>query len=353
MLFKSRTKPLLGIDISSTAVKLIELGGQRQQLQVTSYAAVGLPADSVVDKQVVDPEAVGQAIRKAVKQSGTRTRDVVVAVGGATVISKVISMPADLSDRELEQQIRLEADQYIPYPLEEVGMDFEVIGPSATEDDSVDVFLAACRTDAIDNRVAAIHLGGLTCKIVDIESNALENACQLIAEQIHLKNADQGIAVVDIGATTTTLNIMQAGNILYSRDQAFGGKQLTEEIMAHYGLSYEEAGKAKRRGGLPESYGEEVLRPFIQDITNQIDRALQFFFSSSSRIEKIGQIILAGGCAGIPGIDQAVEEQLEVATRIANPFASMKIMPRARPKQLKLDAPALMTACGLAMRSFD
>ncbi len=353
MLFKHRIKPLLGLDISSTAVKLIELGGDRQHPQVISYAAVGLSPDSVTDKQVTDPEAVGQAIRKAIKQSGTRTREVVVAVGGATVISKTIAMPADLSERELEQQIRLEADQYIPYPLDEVGMDFEVLGPSPDEDHAVSILLAACRSETIDNRVAAVHLAGLTCKIVDIESNALENACVLISEQFKLKNSEQGVAVIDIGATTTTLNIMQGGNIVYTRDQAFGGKQLTEEIMAHYGLSYEEAGKAKRRGGLPESYGDEVLRPFIQDVISHLERALQFFFSSNSRIEKIGQIVLAGGCASIPGLDQAVEEHLEVATRIADPFAGMKILPRARPRQLKLDAPALMTACGLAMRSFD
>ncbi|HBG29368.1 pilus assembly protein PilM [Candidatus Macondimonas diazotrophica] len=353
MLFKHRIKPLLGVDISSTAVKLLELGGSRQQPQVVSYAAVGLPPDSVIDKQVTDPEAVGQAIRKAVKQSGTRTREAVVAVGGATVISKVITMPADLSEHDLEQQIRLEADQYVPYPLEEVGLDFEVLGASTEEDHAVDVLLAACRNDIIDSRVAALHLSGLICKVVDIESNALENACLLIAEQMQLQNPDQGVAVIDIGATTTTLNIMHGGSIIYSRDQAFGGKLLTEEIMAHYGLSYEEAGKAKRRGGLPETYGEEVLKPFMQDVSNQIDRALQFFFSSNNRIDKIGQIVLAGGCASIPGLDQTVEEQMEVATRIANPFANMKILPRARPKQLKLDAPALMTACGLAMRSFD
>ncbi|MES1992610.1 MAG: pilus assembly protein PilM [Pseudomonadota bacterium] len=353
MLFKRRIKPLLGLDISSTAVKLIELGGDLQQPQVVSYAAVGLSPDSVTEKQVADPEAVGQAIRKAVKQSGTRTREAVIAVGGATVISKVITMPAELSERELEQQIRVEADQYIPYPLEEVGMDFEVIGPSAEEDHAVEVLLAACRSETIENRVAAVHLGGLACRIVDIESNALENACILIGAQFSLKNPDQGVAVIDIGATTTTLNIMQGGNIVYSRDQAFGGKQLTEEIMAHYGLSYEEAGKAKRRGGLPDSYGEEVLKPFMQDVISHVERALQFFFSSSSRIEKIGQIVLAGGCASIPGLDQAVEEQMEVATRIADPFARMKILPRARPRQLKLDAPALMMACGLAMRSFD
>lgn len=352
MVFKRRPKPLLGLDISSTAVKLIELGGTREKMRVESYAAVGVPPESVVDKQVVDPEAVGAAIRKAVRAANTRTKATCVAVGGSAVITKVVPMPAGLSEDELEQQISIEADQYIPFPLEEVGMDFEVLGPTES-DDGVEVLIAACRNDTIENRVAAVELAGLECKVVDIESHALENACQLISEQLQSSGEGKTVAFIDIGATTTTLNIMHDRNIIYTRDQAFGGKQLTEEIMRHYGLSYDEAGKAKRIGGLPDTYAEEVLQPFVADTIQQINRALQFFFSSHSQVDRIDQIILAGGCASIAGIDQAVEEELEVATRIADPFSNMKIAARAKPKMLKLDSPALMTACGLALRSFD
>ncbi|MDY6942593.1 MAG: pilus assembly protein PilM [Pseudomonadota bacterium] len=351
--FRKKIKPLIGLDISSTAVKLIELGGDKDKMQVVSYAAIGLPPESVVDKQIVDPEGVGEAIKRAVKKAGTRTREAVIAVGGSSVITKVVPMPAGLSDDEMEQQIMIEADQYIPFPLEEVGLDFEVLGPSETEEGSVNVLIAACRNETIENRVASVDLGGLKCKIVDIESNALESACHLISAELTLEDSDSAIAFIDVGATTTTLNIMHRDSIIYTRDQSIGGKQLTEEIMAHYGLSYEEAGKAKRIGGLPDGYSDEVLKPFIEDVIQQINRGLQFFFSSNNRVEHISQIVLAGGCASIPGIDQAVEEELEVATRIANPFGGMAIQSRANPKMLKLDAPALMTACGLALRSFD
>lgn len=351
-MFRKKSKTLVGIDISSTAVKLIELGGSRGNMRVEGYAAVAVPPDSVVDKHVNNPEAVGESIKKALHMAGTRTKHACVAVGGASVITKLVPMPAGLSDNELEQQIRLEAEQYIPFPLEEVGLDFEVIGPSGEEPTSVDVLIAACRNETIESRVAAVEMAGLICSIVDIESNALENACHLIREQM-TGGKENTIAFIDIGATTTTLNIMHAGNIVYTRDQSFGGKQLTEEIMRHYGLSYEDAGKAKRLGGLPDSYADEVLKPFIADAMQQVNRALQFFFASHSQVEKLDQIVLAGGCASIPGIDLALEEQMEVATRIADPFASMKIAARAKPKMLKLDAPALMTAVGLALRSFD
>lgn len=352
-LFRHQPRPLLGLDISSTAVKLIELSGSRNDMQVDSYAAVGLPQESVVDKQVINPDAVSGAIRKTLKIAGTRTRDACVAVGGSGVITKTIQMPAGLQEDELEQQIQLDAEQYIPFPLDEVGLDFHVLGPSTDSKQNIDVLIAACRRDAIENRVAAVELAGLRCRIVDIEAHALENACQLIRAQLDGGGLRATIAFVDIGATTTTLNIMHAGSIIYTRDQIFGGKQLTEEIMRHYSLSYEEAGKAKRMGGLPDGYAQEVLRPFIVDTVQQVNRALQFFFSSHNQIDKVDQIILAGGCASIPGIDEAVAQHLEVPTRIADPFMHMKISQRARPRMLKLDAPALMIACGLALRSYD
>ncbi len=352
-MFKKKAKPILGLDISSTAVKLLELGGSPEDIRVENYAVVPLPADSVVDKQVVDPEAVGEAIRKAVRKAGTRTKRAAIAVGGASVITKTIQLPAGLSDDDMEEQVRLEADQYIPFPLEEVGMDFEVLGPTEGSEGSVDVLLAACRSDNIDSRVAAVEIAGLECKVVDIEAYALENASELMLGHMMEGDSEQAIALLDMGATTTTLNIIQNHKVVYTRDQAFGGRQLTDEIMRHYGLSYEEAGKAKRQGGLPENYSQTVLQPFIEDSIQQINRALQFFFSSNNDIDMVDQIILAGGSASIEGLDTAVQEQLDIPTRVANPFANMKIPKGPKFQAMLADAPALMTACGLAMRGFD
>lgn len=351
-LFKQRQALILGIDISSTAVKLLELSQQGLRYRVESYAVEPLPPNSVVEKTITDVEAVGDAIRRALKRSGTRAKQAAVAVAGSAVITKVISMPANLSDDEMESQIQLEADQYIPYPLEEVNMDFEVLGPSEKNPNMVDVLLAASRSENVDMRVAALELAGLTAKIVDVEAYALENAFSLLAAQFPGEGYDRTIAVADVGATMTTLNVLHNRKIIYTREQVFGGKQLTEEIQRRYGLSYEEAGMAKRQGGLPDNYLPEVLAPFKEAMTQQISRSLQFFFSSS-HYNSVDYIVLAGGCASIPGVDEMMEQNLGTPSMIANPFASMSLAPRVKAQALSNDAPALMIACGLAMRSFD
>lgn len=351
-LLTRKKPPLLGLDISSTAVKLLELSQQGGRYRVESYAVEPLPANSVVEKNIADVEAVGESIRRAVKRSGTRTKTAAVAVAGSSVITKVISMSANLKNDEMASQIELEADQYIPYPLEEVNLDFEVIGPSEKNPEQVDVLLAASRSENVDTRVAALEIGGLIAKIVDVEAYALENAFGLLAEQLPDSGRDQTIAVVDIGATMTTLNVLHDCKIIYTREQVFGGKQLTEEIMRRYGLSYEEAGMAKRQGGLPDNYVPEVLDPFKDAMAQQVSRSLQFFFSSS-QYNHVDQIILAGGSASIPGVEELIEDKIGTATTIANPFANMSLAPRVKPQTLSNDAPALMIACGLALRSFD
>ena len=351
-IFKPRKPPLVGLDISSTAVKLLELSRSGDRYRVESYAVEPLPPNSVVEKSVTDAEAVGEAVRRAVKRSGSRARHAAVAVAGSSVITKIIPMPASLSDADMEAQIELEADQYIPYPLEEVYKDFEILGPSANNPDTVDVLLAASRSENVDMRRAAVEAGGLDTRVVDIEAYALENAFALLSSQLEDEGIEKTVAVVDIGATMTTLNVLHDLKIIYTRDQVFGGKQLTEEIMRRYGLSYEEAGMAKRQGGLPDNYVPEVLEPFKEAMAQQVNRSLQFFFSSS-QYNSIDQIVLAGGSASIPGVDSLIQEQLGIDTLIANPFANMSLASRIKTQSLSNDAPALMIACGLALRSFD
>ncbi|MGD2137665.1 MAG: pilus assembly protein PilM [Gammaproteobacteria bacterium] len=351
-LFKTTQPPLLGLDISSTAVKLLELSRGGSRYRVESYAVEPLPPNSVVEKNITDVDAVGEAIRRAVKRSGTRTRDVAAAIAGSSVITKVVPMPAGLNDDDLESQIELEADQYVPYPLEEVNLDFEVLGSSEKNPDMVDVLLAACRSENVDLRNAAVETGGLHTRIMDVESFASENAFALLTEQLPDHGVEKTVAVIDIGATMTTLNVMHDLKSVYTRDTVFGGKQLTEEIMRRYGLSYEEAGMAKRQGGLPENYQTDVLEPFKEAMTQQASRSLQFFYSSSAH-NKVDHIVLAGGSASIPGMDEMIQDKLGVETSIANPFASMSLSARVKPQTLSNDAPALLIACGLALRSFD
>ena len=350
--FKKKSTPLLGIDISATAIKLLELSRSGSRYRVESYAVEPLPANSVVEKTITDIEAVGEAIARAVKKSGTRTRQAAAAVAGSSVITKIISMPKNLSDDEMENQIQGEADQYIPFPLEEVAMDFEVLGPSEDNPDQVDVLLAASRGDNVDSCVGVLELAGLTAKVIDVEAFAIENTINMMAMDLFNGAVDKVIAVADVGSAITTFSVMENMKTIYSREQTFGGGQLTEDIQRRYGLSYEEAGQAKRQGGLPDNYVPEVLEPFKESMVQQISRAQQFFYSSS-QISNIDHLILAGGCASISGIAELMETKIGVPTIIANPFANMAVSSRIPTQQLSNDAPAMMIACGLALRGFD
>ena len=351
-LLKRKKSTMLGLDISSSAVKLLELSEQNNRFRVEGYAVEPIPPNSVVEKTITDIESVGETIRRAVRRSGTKSTTAAVAVAGSAVITKTISMPAALNDDELASQIELEADQYIPYPIEEVALDFEIIGITENNPEMVDVLLAACRSENVDARVAAVELGGLTAEVVDVEAYALENAVVLISSQLPEHGFGKTVAIVDIGATMTTLNVLQDQRIIYTREQVFGGSQLTEEIQRRFNLSYEEAGLAKRQGGLPDNYGPEILEPFKEAMAQQVSRSLQFFFSSSQH-NAIDHIVLAGGCASIPGADELIGERVGIPTTIANPFSSMTLSPKVNAQALSDDASALMIACGLALRSLD
>ncbi|MBL1293772.1 MAG: pilus assembly protein PilM [Thiotrichales bacterium] len=349
--FKRNTNSLLGLDISSTAVKLLELSQVGSRYRVESYAVAPLPQEAVAEKNIIDIEAVGNAISKVVKRAGTKTKNAAVAVAGSAVITKVITMPAGLSDEDMVNQIELEADQHIPYPREEVNLDFEIIS-EPRRDDTVDVLLTASRSENVDVRVSALEVAGLNAKIIDVEAYAMESAMGLVAHQLPNNAEGKTIAIVDVGSMMTTLNVVHDRRMVYTREHVFGGKQLTEEIQRRYGLSYEEAGLAKKQGGLPDNYIPEVLEPFKDAMAQQVSRALQFFFSSSQH-NNVDHLLLVGGCASIPGVDELIESKLGTSTSIANPFVNMALASRVKPHAISGDAPSLMVACGLAMRRFD
>jgi type IV pilus assembly protein PilM len=348
---KRKATPVLGLDISSTTVKLLELSYTGDRYRVESYAVSSLPQDAVIEKTVNDVDGVANAIRSVVAQSRTKLKTVAAAVAGSSVITKMIDMPEGLNEDDMETQLTLEADQYIPYPLEEVSIDFEVQGVSPERDGQVEVLLAACRRETIDTRVEAIEGAEMSARIVDVEAYAMERAFSLIQHQMAL-DADSTVAVVDIGATMTTLSVLNNGQTIYTREQLFGGKQLTDEIMRRYGLPLEEAGLAKKQGGLPDDYEPEVLEPFKDAVVQQVARSLQFFFSSS-QYNDVDHIILAGGVSSMEGLAELVQEKLGTPSTVANPFADMAISSRVNAVALSSDAPAMMIACGLALRSFD
>lgn len=351
-LIKSKKPAFLGVGISSSSVKVLEISEVEHRFRIESYAVEPLPPNSVVEKAVVDVESVGEAIRRAIRKSGTSLKTVAACVPGSAVITKVIALPAELNSEEMENQILMEADQHIPYPLEEVSLDFEVQQTNELNSDLVDVLLVACRNENVESRIAALELGGLQPVIMDVEPYALENAFVLISSQLPDNGFDKTIAVIDIGSSMTTLYVLHNHTTIYTREQVFGGQQLTEEIQRRYGLSYEEAGRAKREGNLPDGYQTEVLDPFMQAIVQQVSRSLQFFFSSS-RYNTVDHIVLAGGCSALPGLDELIESEINIPTSIANPFAAMSIASGVDAGNLSSDAPSLMVECGLALRSFD
>lgn len=349
----SRKKPtLLGIDIGSTAVKLIELSKEGERYHVVGYAVAPLSHEALTDKKTDKVEVAGAAVAAALQQSGSKLKQAAVAVAGSLVITKVIVMPASLQEDELEQQIQLEADQYIPYSLDEVSLDFQVLGTNGKNPQMIDVLLAASRREHVDERVAAVELAGLKVSVVDVDTYALEGAIPLIASQLPERGENKMVVLVDAGANVTNFNVIRNLTTVYSREQGFGGKQLTEEIQRRYGLSYEEADMAKQRGGLPDDYHPDILEPFKQALAQQTVRAFQFFTSATAQRDA-DCAVLAGGCASLPGIDRAVAGQLGVPTVIANPFSGMSISAKVKRQNLEKDAPAMMIACGLAMRSFD
>ena len=351
-LFRRTPPPLVGIDISTTAVKLLGLSNHGKGYRVDHYAVTALPPEAIVEKNIVVPEMVSEAIDKTIKLARVKIKHVAIAVSGSSVITKIITMPKDMPENQMEEQISLEADQYIPYALDEVYLDFQILGDNKDNPETVDVLLAAARSDTVDERVNAVTDVGLSPNVVDIEAYAMETSYDLIATQLPTEIRNATIAIVDIGATATTLYVLQDGQSVFTRDQNLGGRQLTEEIQHRYGLSFDEAGRAKKSGELPDDYASDLLQPFMESLSQQTSRLLQTFFSSTSQ-HQVDQIVLCGGTALLPGLADVMEQQIGVPTMIANPLAEMSVASGVNADNLQKDATSLMIACGLAMRSLD
>jgi len=353
--FKSRAQSLVGLDISATAIKLLELSRDDEGYMVESYGVEPLPENTLVDQNIVELEVVSEAIKRLQSKTESKAKFASVAVSGSAVITKMIEVPATLNESQIEEQLLLEADQYIPYPLDEVALDFQVLGSSARSEDLVDVLLAACRREHIESREAAIEGAGLTPEVIDIEAHCVQRAIaldlDLFSEKAEGESPDV-LAIFDIGAQLTTLSVVQGSEVLYTREQMFGGKQLTDDIQAKYGLSAQEAGYAKKFGGLPADYDSDVLTPFKESLLQQVMRSLQFFYSATA-YNDVDRIVLAGGTANIDGLAALIATRLGTPCSVANPFDNMRIAASVDQERLMADAPAMMIACGLAMRRLD
>ncbi len=351
-LWNKSTSQMVGIDIGSHSVKAVLLSETKDGYQLESFSVEPMPKGAVVDRKVQDIEAIGAVIRKIRKKVLSNVQNAVIAVSGSTVITKIIYMDVVLSDDELASQIEIEADSLIPYPLDEVSIDFEKLDVNESDPSKVNVLLSAVRTETIEARVAALDSGGFHTKVVDVESYALSRASDLALKQLPDDANNKVVAFIDIGATMTLFTVNEDGKNIYTRDQLFGSEQYTRSIVSYYNKGFDEAEKEKVSGGLPASYTFEVLAPFQTTLIQQIRRAIQMYLTFSGK-EKLDYLVVSGGTAELENIQDLLTTELGVYTVVANPFNDMLIGNKVDEQELMKVAPQLMVATGLALRGFS
>ena len=352
LLLGRKHAPMFGLDISSSSVKLVELGqGANGEYVLERFASEPFEKGWITDGQIEKFDEVAEAVRKVVQKSGTKTKQVVMAMPQSAVITKKIMLPAGLREEELEMQVETEANQYIPFSLDEVSLDFCVLGPSPTSAGDVEVLIAASRKDRVEDRQGLAQAAGLKPVVLDIESHASRMAMGRVIAALPREGRDMLVALFEIGADTTALKVLRDDEMLYDRDQAFGGSQLTQLISRQYGFSFEEAELKKLKSDLPDDYDSAILAPFVDSLSQEIGRALQYFFTSTPH-HKVDYVMLAGGTATLPGLKERVTELTGFASSVVNPFDKMKLGSKALEAKVRREAPSYLTACGLAMRRF-
>ncbi len=340
----------VGVDIGSSAVKLVALSRHGSQIGLDAYAIVSLPPTAVVDGAIQEIQSVAEAIGRGAKICAMKQASAIAAVPSSAVIIKKMELSKAFTELELEDQVKVEADQFIPYPLDEVAMDFEVVGVSPSHPDLNEILLVACRREDVDQREDAINAGGLKCRIVDVDTYAMERVFPTLVGETVAKG--EMVAIVDIGAATLTLNVIRDNKIIYNREQSFGGNDLTTNIHHQYGMAVDEVEQALRLGEMSEEIVESTVKPFRFTVSQQVSRALQFFYSSGVQ-HQLSKIFICGGTASIEGSVDILSEEIGVPVMLANPFSQMDVAAKVNKDRLLKDAPALIKACGLALRSFD
>ena len=350
--FKRQQPALLGLDISSSSVKLVELSRDKSGKLILERCAIEpLERGWITDGNVEKFDEVAEAVRRLIKKSGTRTKHVAMALPASAVITKKIILPGGLSEAELEIQVESEANQYIPFSLDEVSLDFCVVGPSALSAGDVEVLIAASRKEKVQDRQGLAEAAGLKPVVIEVESYASRLAAARLIEGLPGSGRNTLVALFEVGALTTRMQVIKNDEVLYERDQVFGGAQLTQFIVRQYGFSPEEAEIKKRSGELPDDYNASVLTPFVDSLAQEISRALQFFFTSTPH-NNVDYVMIAGGSSALPGLTAAVTQQTAFACLVVDPFEGMIIGSNVREKKMRREAASYLTSCGLAMRRF-
>jgi type IV pilus assembly protein PilM len=349
---RTKSSPLFGLDISSSSLKLVELGQNASgHYVVNRVGQQTLESGWVVEGQVERFDEVADAVRRLVTRSGTKIRRVAMALPQASVITRKITVPSGLREDELELQVESEVNQYVPFSMDDVSLDYCVVGPSPTTPDEQEVFVAASRKDKVQDRQALAEAAGLEPAVLDIEAHASRLAISRWAACLPRQGKDAVIALFEIGGESTGLKVLSNDDLVYDRDQAFGGAQLTQLIAQQYGLGSEEAERRKIEGSLPSSYLIDLHEPYVDSLAQEISRALQYFFTSTA-YHHVDHVLLAGGTATLAGLANRVQEVTGFDCMVVNPFDAMQLGSGVSPASLMRDAPAYLVACGLAMRRF-
>jgi type IV pilus assembly protein PilM len=343
-----RRKETVGLDIGASSIKAVQLKKLRSGHELVRLGIAPLHPETIVDGVIMDSGTVISAIQQVFTENQIKPKDVVVAVSGHSVIVKKIKMQK-MKPEELVEAIGFEAEQYVPYAIEDVNLDFQILGTPDAEATEMDVLLVAVKKDVINDYLSIISTAGLRAVVVDVDAFALENALELAYET----EPEQVIALVNLGAAVMNINILQAGMSEFTRDSPLGGNRYTESIQKMLGLTYEQAEKLKL-GEEVEGKGFNDALPAVEmvhaELAGEIRRSLDFFRSSSHN-DTIHRAILSGGCARLPGLVEYLTENLEVPFEVANPLRNIKADPKKfDPEYLEVIAPQLAVSVGLALR---
>lgn len=342
---------LLGLDINPYSIKMIELSYSQKTYHVNAYASVLLP-EAVFEGAVIEKiELMSEALKQLFEQNHFSTHLAALAVPDSAVISKTIQIGESVSD-DVESFVMGEAEKFVPYPIDEVNLDFEVIGTSTKNSNLQDLLIVASRAENIDSRISVLEEAGLLPKVIDVESYAIERAMMLLESDLPDRGVKKTIVVFDVGYIRTTLYALNDMKIIFSREEEFGVKQLVERISEFYHMSLEAAKSFYERENVPSNFEQEVMEPYIQTLIVQMKRSLQFFFSST-RFTSVDLIILSGALTQSRLLLEQVEEQFHIPAKYANPFKEMTIESSVESTQLVKNASTWLIACGLAMRSWE
>ncbi len=343
-----RKRETVGLDIGASSVKAVQLKADRGAYDLVQLGIAPLHPETIVDGVIMDSGTVISAIQQIFSENQIITKDVVVAVSGHSVIVKKIKV-ARMKPDEMEEAIAFEAEQYVPYAIEDVNLDFQVLESASAESGEMDVLLVAVKKDIINDYLSIISTAGLNAVVVDVDAFALQNAFEIAYEV----DRDHVVGLVNLGAAVMNINILRGGMSEFTRDSALGGNRYTESIQKILGLSYEQA-ESLKLGGQVDGRTYEDARPAIEmvntELAGEIRRSFDFFRSSSPS-DTIHRVVLSGGSARLHGLVEYLSESLEIPCEVANPLRSIKADPKKfDPAYLEVIAPQLAVSVGLALR---